>query len=377
MLEVDITIVGAGVVGLAVAQAVADRGNTVVVLEKEPGPGMETSSRNSEVIHAGIYYPTGSLKASLCVEGSLMLYGFCTKHHIPFQQIGKVIVASTQEEESSIENLYRKGMENGASDLRLITREELKLREPHVRGTSALLSPHTGILDTHQFIKRLEILSISNGCTILYHTKLAAIESSKNGFTCTVHGPNAERTTFSSRVLINSAGLQADTIASLAGIDIDEAGYRIYPVKGEYFRLRSSKQNLVNGLVYPIPEKAHTGLGIHVTKDLSGSVRFGPDARYVSKISYDVDPAHASDFLQSARRLLPFLTEDDLSPDMAGIRPKIQPPDGPVRDFVILHEDGRGLFGLVNLIGIESPGLTSCLAIGKMVEGMLKETGLL
>lgn len=377
MLEVDITIVGAGVVGLAVAYASSGRGKTVVVIEKEPGPGRETSSRNSEVIHAGIYYPTGSLKAHLCVDGSHMLYSFCAQHHIPFQQIGKVIIAATEQEEPSIEGLYKQGIENGAEGLMMLTGAELKKREPYVRGTCALLSPRTGILDTHQLIKRLEALSISKGGIILYNTRLSTLDASPQGFVCSVEGPSFDRYTFSSRVLINAAGLHADTIASLAGIDIDKSGYRIYPVKGEYFRVRGSKQRLVNGLVYPIPEITHTGLGIHVTKDLSGSVRLGPDARYISEISYDVDPSHAAEFLRSARRLLPFLTEADLMPDMAGVRPKIQPPGGPVRDFVICHEDARGLPGLINLIGIESPGLTSCLALGKMVSGMLEEADLL
>jgi L-2-hydroxyglutarate oxidase LhgO len=377
MLQVDITIVGAGVVGLAVALAASGRDKTVVVLEKEPGPGRETSSRNSEVIHAGIYYPEGSLKARLCVDGAAMLYAFCDTHRIPFQKVGKVIVAPSPEEESSLEEIYRQGMKNGAPGISMITKDELNKREPHVRGTCAILSPHTGIIDSHRLIKIIEALSISKGCTIMYNTRLIGLAATNTGFTCSVEGSRSERYCFESRAVINSAGLNADTIAALAGIDIDEAGYRIYPVKGQYFRIRGTKQHLVNGLVYPSPDKNLTGLGIHVTKDLSGSVRLGPDARYVSEISYDVDPACAGAFLQSAQRLLPELVEDDLMADMAGIRPKIQPPGSQVRDFVILHEYARGLSGLINLIGIESPGLTSCLAIGKMVEGMLKEAGLL
>jgi L-2-hydroxyglutarate oxidase LhgO len=377
MLDVDITIVGAGVVGLATASLVSGRGRNVVVLEKEAGPGRETSSRNSEVIHAGIYYPSGSLKARLCVEGSSLLYAFCEEHRIPFRKIGKVIVAAIPEEEPSIEELCRQGMENGAPGLKVITKDELKQREPLVRGSCALLSPHTGILDTHLLIKRIEASCLDAGCTILYRTKLTAIKSSSQGFICSVEGPATERYSFLSRVLINSAGLHADTIASLAGIDIDDAEYRIFPVKGEYFRLRGNKQKLVNGLVYPSPEKGLIGLGIHVTKDLSGSVRLGPNARYVTDLSYEVDPAHASEFLLGAQQLLPSLAEDDLMPDTSGIRPKIQPPGGQVRDFVIRHEEDRGFPGLINLIGIESPGLTSCLAIGRTVERILKESGLI
>ncbi|HVN72089.1 MAG TPA: NAD(P)/FAD-dependent oxidoreductase [Desulfomonilia bacterium] len=377
MLHVDITIVGAGVIGLAVALALSDKSKSVVVVEKETGPGKETSSRNSEVIHAGIYYPTGSLKAHLCVKGSSMLYEFCEKHEIPFLPIGKVIVAASGQEEPSIEGLWKQGMENGVPGLMMLTRLDLNLREPHVSGVCALYSPCTGILDSHRLIRRLEGLSLNQGCTIVYNSNLSAINAVQEGYLCSVETAPSEGYTFTTRVLINAAGLHSDTVASLAGISVDEAGYRIYPVKGQYFRVRGKKQGLVNGLVYPSPGKSLTGLGIHVTKDLSGSVRLGPDARYVNEISYDVNPSHAKYFLESAKRLLPFLDEDDLMPDMAGIRPKIQPPGGEVRDFVIRHEADRGLFGLINLIGIESPGLTSCLAIGEMVKGLLKDAGLL
>jgi L-2-hydroxyglutarate oxidase LhgO len=377
MLHVDITIVGAGVVGLAAACACSGRGRQVVLLEKEPGPGRETSSRNSEVIHAGIYYPGGSLKAGLCVEGARMLYAFCDEHRIPFKRIGKVVVASSVHEERAVEDLWRRGIENGVEGLAMLTRSELRKREPHVSGVSALSSPNTGIIDSHRLIMRLESLALSLGCTILYSSRLTAIDRSPHGYSCRVDGPGPEQYAFLTSSLINSAGLEADTIAAMAGIDIDDAAYRIYPVKGEYFRVRGKKQALVNGLVYPSPEKNLTGLGIHVTKDLAGSVRLGPDARYVDAISYEVNPAHAPAFLESARTLLPFLLEDDLLPDMAGIRPKIQPPGGGIRDFVIRHEADRGLPGLISLVGIESPGLTCALAIGDMVKRTLEEADLL
>ncbi len=346
-------------------------------MEKESGPGKETSSRNSEVIHAGIYYPTGSLKARLCIEGSRSLYAFCEKHTIPFQRIGKVIVATSPTEEPSIESLYRQGTENGVQGLTMITRDELHKREPYVSGVSALYSPQTGIIDSHRLIKTLEALALSQGCTVLYNSLLSGLDFTQEGFICSVETPQSQRYTFTTRSLINSGGLHSDSIAFMAGIDIPAAGYRIYPVKGQYFRIRGKKQELVNGLVYPSPEKNLAGLGIHITKDLSGSVRLGPDARYVDKIDYDVDPADAKDFLISARKLLPMLDKEDLIPDMAGIRPKIQPPGGAVQDFVIHHEADRGLTGLINLIGIESPGLTSCLAIGEMVKGLMEEAGMI
>jgi L-2-hydroxyglutarate oxidase LhgO len=377
MIHVDITIVGAGVVGLAVACALAEKGRSIVVLEKESGPGKETSSRNSEVIHAGIYYPTGSLKARLCIEGAHSLYSFCERYTIPFLRIGKVIVATSPIEEPAIEGLCRQGTENGAQGLTMITRDDLHKREPHVTGVSALYSPRTGIIDSHRLIKTLEALAMSQGSTILYNSRLCGLDFTREGFVCSVETQPNQIYTFTTRSLINSGGLHADIIAAMAGIDVPAAGYRIYPVKGQYFRIRGRKQGLVNGLVYPSPEKGLTGLGIHVTKDLSGSVRLGPDARYVDKIDYDVDPAQAKDFLASARRLLPLLDEEDLLPDMAGIRPKIQPPGGAVRDFVIRHETDRGLTGLINLIGIESPGLTSCLAVGEMVKGLMEDSGLI
>lgn len=377
MPHVDITIVGAGVVGLAVACSVCGRGKEVVLVEKEPGPGRETSSRNSEVIHAGIYYAPGSLKARLCVEGARRLYAFCEEHRIPFRRIGKVIVAASAQEEKAVDDLWKRGVENGAEGLRMLTRDELRRREPYVAGVSALLSPNTGILDTHLLTRRLEALALDRGCTVLYRTRLVGIDPSQRGFTCRGQGPGREEYTFTTTALVNAAGLHADAVASMAGIDIKAASYRIYPVKGQYFRVRGRTQSLVNGLVYPSPEQNLTGLGIHVTKDLGGSVRLGPDARYVDTLDYEVDPAHAEEFLESARTLLPFLALDDLQPDMAGIRPKLQPPGGEVRDFVIRCEADRGLPGMISLVGIESPGLTASLAIGEMARALLEEADLL
>ena len=376
MTEVDITIVGAGVIGLAIARELSPGKGQVVVLEREAGPGMGISSRNSEVVHAGIYYPTGSLKARLCVEGSRLLSSFCQRFGVPFSRIGKVIVASCPGETPAVEELHRQGVENGAEGLTLITGKELAKREPHVSGDCALLSPHTGIVDTHRLTRTLEAHCLGQGVSILYRTGLSGIEKKPSGYLCRAEGPGGSSYRFFSRVVINAAGLDGDKLAQLAGIDPDEAGYRIFPLKGEYFRVRGSKSSLVNGLVYPVPERNLAGLGIHATKDLAGSLRLGPNTLPVDSSGYDVDPSHAPAFYESARVLLPFLEPDDLLPDMAGIRPKIQKPGGPARDFVICHEDGRGLPGMVTLAGIESPGLTSCLAIASSVKGLLKGAGL-
>jgi len=377
MYGVDVTIIGAGVVGLSIARRISSSGKHILVLDKEPGPGKGISSRNSEVIHAGLYYPGGSIKAALCVQGSLMLHDFCSLYNIPFCRTGKVVVAASVDEETSIEELYIKGTDNGAEGLSMLGQKELASIEPHVKGTCALHSPNTGIIDSHRFMKRLESLCLDSGVTILYNSAVLDLGKTASGFVCTVKDTGQSTYSFTSRIVINAAGLGSDHIASLAGIDIHEAGYRLFPVKGEYFRVRRRKEHLINGLVYPSPEKNLAGLGIHATKDLSGSLRLGPNAIYVDHMNYDVNPEHAQDFFENTRVLMPFLDKDDLLPDMAGIRPKLQGPGGPFRDFVISHEYRKGLEGMINLIGIESPGLTACLAIAEKVAAMLKEDGLL
>ncbi|HHO74827.1 MAG TPA: NAD(P)/FAD-dependent oxidoreductase [Deltaproteobacteria bacterium] len=376
MYGVDATIIGAGVVGLSIACRISPSLRHVVVLESEPGPGRGISSRNSEVIHAGIYYPEGSVKAQLCVKGSSMIYAFCSKYDIPFRKIGKVVVAASEKEDASIEELFLKGTDNGAPGLRMLGPKELAEIEPRVKGTCALHSPNTGILDSHRFIKRLESMCIDRGVTFLYNSSVLGLEKTASGFVCTVEDTRRASYCFSSQVVINAAGLGSDQIASLAGIDIDQAHYRIFPVKGEYFRVRPSKQHMIKGLVYPSPEKHLTGLGIHATKDLSGSLRLGPNAIYVEHMDYDVDPKHARDFFESTHAIMPFLEKDDLIPDMAGIRPKLQEKGAAFCDFVISHENSRSMEGLINLIGIESPGLTSCLAIAEKVAFILNEDGL-
>lgn len=376
MVGVGVTIIGAGVVGLAVARELGFCSEQVLVLEKESAPGKGISSRNSEVVHAGIYYPEGSLKAALCVEGSAMLRAYCAKTGVPLKKIGKVIVAASRKEEQALEDLCRKGTANGARDLRMLSGKELKKREPNVRGVCALFSPHTGIIDSHRLVRSLEIQCLAQGAAILYRTTLFAVEKAASGFTCRARGPGGEPYSFASRVVINAAGLDADEVASLAGIDVDASGCRIYPVKGEYFRVGAAKQGLVSGLVYPVPERNLMGLGVHATKDLSGSLRLGPNALPAKSRSYEVDPSHAQAFFESARQMLPFLEPADLAPDMAGIRPKIQRPGETVKDFVVRHEAGQGLAGMINLIGIESPGLTSCLSLGRYVADMVRKSGL-
>lgn len=376
MVEVDITVIGAGVVGLAVARELSARPVQLAVLEKESAPGTGVSSRSSEVVHAGIYYPPGSLKARLCVEGNVLLREFCSSFGVPFRQTGKVVVAASPDEEHAIERLYRTGTKNGVKGLKILSRRELLGHEPNVGGTCALFSPSTGIVDSHRLVRLLEAHCLGRGTPILYRTRLETLEKTSGGFLCTACGPRGERYCFTSRAVINACGLDSDQIASLAGIDPDRAGYRIYPVKGEYFRVHPRKQGLLRGLVYPVPERNLTGLGIHATKDLAGSLRLGPNAFPAQSLSCDVDPLHAPAFFESALHLLPFLKLEDLTPDTAGIRPKLQTPGGRQRDFVISHESERGLYGMINLVGIESPGLTSCLAIARHVSRIIEQAGL-
>ena len=232
---VDITIVGAGVVGLAVAHYASSLTDNLVVIEREPGPGHGISSRNSEVIHAGIYYPPDFLKAQLCVKGNNLLYEFCERYHIPYKKIGKVVVGINDEEVKGIEALFERGKQNGVQGLRLVSSRELKKIEPHIEGIFALYCPNTGIIDSHQLIKTLEGLSLEKGSQIIYNTTLVGVEKTPKGFLCKVKNPDGSIYTFISRIVINSAGLTSDQIANMAGINIEDAGYKIYPCKGEYF----------------------------------------------------------------------------------------------------------------------------------------------
>ena len=369
MDRVDTVIIGAGAVGLAVASRLGSRGGDTVVIERHPGFGQETSSHNSEVIHAGLYYPTGSLKARLCVRGQHLLYEFCATHRVDFKRIGKLVIAADDNEIEDFESLAARARANGVKDLRLIDRHELKKLEPAVRGVAALHSPSTGIIDSHTLMKRLESLAADSGVVFAYGCELARIDPCSGGYGLTVRDPDGTHTQLFTRTVINCAGLGCEEVAGMAGIDTAEAGYGLNYCKGEYFHLAGKQAGSITHLVYPTP--GEISLGTHIVIDMQGGLKLGPSAFFVEKIDYDVDPSHAGEFYTAARKLLPSIEEGDLSPDMAGIRPKIQGPGEPVKDFIIAHEADRGLPGLVNLIGIESPGLTACLAIAEHVEELL------
>jgi L-2-hydroxyglutarate oxidase LhgO len=366
----DITIIGAGVVGLAIASRIAKRNRHVYVLEKNESFGLETSSRHSGVIHAGIYYPQGSLKARLCVEGNRRLYDLCPKYDIGHKRLGKLIVATNDGEVGELEKLLERGRGNGAEGLKLISRRELNALEPNVAGVAAMLSPSSGIIDSHALMHFFIARAVEGGAQIAYRTKVVGIEKLTEGYKVEVEDSDG-KSSFTTGVLINSAGLYSDKVAGMAGIDIEEAGYRLHYCKGEYFSLKRRQDTRVNRLIYPVPPSDITGVGIHITFDLEGRMRLGPDIEYVDSLDYSVDSRDQKLFCISARKLLPAIEYEDLAPEMAGIRPKLQEPGEKIRDFVIRDESDKGLPAFINLIGIESPGLTAAPAIADYVAGLV------
>jgi len=369
-IEVDIAIIGAGVVGLAIAAEVSQAGKRACVLEKNDSFGLETSSRNSEVIHAGIYYPENSLKARLCVEGNRLLYELCEEYRVDHKRLGKVIVAVDEKEVGELEGIFEQGEQNGITGLRFLTREELKKLEPNVQGTAGLLSPSSGIVDSYSLMRILYGQAREKGLDFIFNTEVVGIEKTGAGYEVQIRDREGT-SSFTTGILINSAGLNSDRIVRLAGIDVDQAGYRLHYCKGEYFSVDSRIRRLVERLIYPIPE--HGGKGIHITKSPDGRTRLGPNAIYVDEIDNKVDETHKMTFYQAVKRYFPPLELEDLEPDFAGIRPKLQGPEDDFRDFVIAHEDKLGLPGLINLIGIESPGLTAAPAIARYVAAIVRE----
>ena len=367
-----ITVIGAGVIGLAVAAQVAAKDREVYILEKNETFGQETSSRNSEIIHAGIYYPESSLKAETCIAGNTLLYELCQQHGIAHRKTGKLIVATKDEEVGKLEALLERGIKNGVRGLTMLSRQEVRELEPNVEAVAAIFSPSSGVIDSHALMKYFLSRAKEKGAEIAYKSKVVGIERLSDGYEVTVE--NSTRAfPFKTEVLINCAGLHSDKVAQLAGIEISEARYRLFYCKGEYFSVGNSKSRLVERLIYPVPEPGAGGTGIHTVMDIEGRIRLGPNARYVDEIDYKVDESQKGFFYHSVKAFLPFIEYDDLEPEMAGIRPKLQGPGEDVRDFVIRHEWDRGLPGLINLIGIESPGLTSAPAIAKYVESMVNE----
>jgi L-2-hydroxyglutarate oxidase LhgO len=370
MADTPLTIVGAGVVGLAVAARLAPRFPETVVLERRERHGTETSSRNSEVVHAGMYYPAGTLKARLCVRGNRLLYERCERLEIPHRRTTKLVVATAPGETGRLEELLALGRTNGAP-LSMLTGQECRRLEPALPAVAGLLSPTTGIVSAHGLMDALLDEARRRGAILQPRAELVGVERRDHDYRLDVRTPDGLESVTSERV-VNAAGLESDTVAALAGIDVGAAGYRLHWWKGSYFAVSGAKARLVSRLVYPVPP-TEVSLGIHAILGLDGRLRFGPDADHLEdrRQDYAVDETKRSGFGAAVRRLLPQIGDEDLSPDIAGIRAKRQGPGEGFRDFVIAEETARGLPGFVNLVGIDSPGLTSALAIAEEVERLL------
>ncbi|MBA4323162.1 MAG: NAD(P)/FAD-dependent oxidoreductase, partial [Odoribacter sp.] len=347
----------------------------VFLIEKHLAFGQETSSRNSEVIHAGIYYTKDSHKARLCVEGKRLLYDYCKKFDVPHNNCGKLIVATSEEEISVIEGIRQTAINNGVDDLVLLEPKQIAELEPDIFALKALFSPSTGIVDTHSLMKQYETNSINNGCQIVYGSEVTGIKRITDGYEITLKDADKKNYIFTSGKVINSAGLTADKVSEMVGIYDDSL--KILFCKGEYFRVNPPKNRLIRRLIYPVPHQNMEGIGIHVTIDMGGGVKLGPDVKYLDTNEYDyrLTISKQEAFYDSAKKFLPFLLFDDISPEMAGIRPKIQKPGEPQRDFYISEESARGYPGFINLIGMESPGLTSSLAIANHVRNLIRNRG--
>lgn len=367
MTDFDAVVVGAGMIGLAVARELALAGRSVLILEGTGEIGSQTSSRNSEVIHGGLYYPPGSLKARLCVAGKHRLYAFLAERGIAHQRIGKLIVAVSPDEVPALERLAERGRENGVDDLELMSATQARKLEPELQCETALLSPSTGIFDSHGTMLALLGDAESAGAAIALRTPFERAEPAAGGG-FVVHAGGAEPAQVTSAMLVNAAGLYADRIAS--GIEglAPEHVPRLRYAKGNYFVL--SGRSPFRRLIYPLP--SHASLGLHLALDLAGQTRFGPDVEWVDSLDYDVHPSRAEVFYGAVRRYWPGLPDDALSPGYAGIRPKLVGPDEPPADFRIDGPEQHGLAGLVNLFGIESPGLTASLAIAEEVRRRLE-----
>ena len=376
MERVHVLIVGAGVVGCAVAAAVSKSYADVFIVEQMPKPGMLSSTRNSGVIHSGVYYPPGSLKARHCLAGNRLTYEFCAAHGVAFRRSGKVIVATTEDEETQLAALCERGRTNGVEGLQILDGAGLRAREPHVAGRGALLVPSAGIVSSEELVKAYARVAADQGASLVTHARVVALEPKADCVRARIRMQAAERPegaveeTIEARCVVNSAGLFADEVAALVG----NTSWRIYPVRGEYCEVVRAKSHLVNALVYPVPHPHGLSLGVHLTKTLAETILLGPTARYIEdKNNYEDDLEPVEEFARRARRLLPEIEAADLRPAFSGIRAKLVPP-GPGKgsaDFVITPDPATPR--IIHLVGIESPGLTAAASIAQHVAGLARE----
>jgi len=372
MDQANVLIIGGGVIGCAIAQALSRHWQDVFLVERCPKMGMATSTRNSGVIHSGIYYPTNSLKARLCVEGNRMTKAFCEKHNVAYRTTGKIVVAKNAEEEPRLLALKKKGEENGVAGLRLLDAAGIRAREPHVRGYVALDVPSTGICSAEELVHAFARIAESQGANLVNRASVESLEAQNGSIVVGLRigdQDQSETETISARCVINSAGLYADEVAQLLG----PRPWKIYPVRGEYCELRGAKAALVNNLVYPLPHSGGLTLGLHFTKTVWGTTLVGPTARYVeSKENYERERMTISEFAADVKSLIPEIEPQDMHLAYTGLRPKLVPPDGHgIADFVI--EPDREVPGVIQLVGIESPGLTAAPAIAEYVANLAAE----
>ena len=386
MFDLDVTVIGGGIVGCAVAAEISEMGLSTVLLEMESGLARGTTSRNSEVSHGGMYYPTGSLKALYCVAGRRMLKEFCATAKVGYQECGKVIVAVADAEIPELERLLALGQANGVEDLRLIDSAEMKALEPEVKAVAGLYSPRTGVLDAEGAARAYAHLATERGAQVMTGCRVTGLDRSAGGWEVSITPMGDQRREgwhHSSRIVVNAAGLWADRVASAAGIDVAARGWKQHLTKGNYFALGNRHDGRVNRLIYPVPPDSGSSLGVHVCLDLAGQMKLGPDLEALPsdprdfcappediKLDYRVDPGRQSSFYEDAKRFLPWLEPEDLAPAMCGLRPKLVVTG--FGDFVIEGENDE-FAGLINLVGIESPGLTAAPAIAVAVADLVRE----
>ena len=356
----DAVIIGAGIVGLAVAHRLREKFDSILLVEKENSFGKHVSSRNSEVIHSGIYYEPGSLKAKLCVEGNQKLVQYAQSNNIGHKICGKLVVVSDTKELQRLETLMNNGMQNGVEGLKIITATEISKREPHIHSAGALWVPSAGIIDSHAVMQKLEYQLKSENGVVVYNSEVTGIQYQNDTYLVSFNNLDYTAT---SPIVINSAGLWCDKISSMVGI----TDYELHICKGEYYKT-SLYRHQINSLIYPLP--TDISLGLHIVMHLDGTIGFGPNAYYVDEIDYSMDDSNKKTFLKHINNYLN-IPEEALTEDFSGIRPKIQAPGEPSQDFIIVNETDKGYNNFINLIGIESPGLTCSLAIGEFIQSLI------